>query len=93
MKVELETAWAETIPWVCLIRETSCCSPDHDHSPMAYDECAFPGCPELLVPDEVCYGITGLSRQPSGHEPWVCWRHVRPEPVRLANEETTPDGP
>lgn len=76
----LLNAWAETTPWDCLIRETGCISKTHDHSPMVNDECAWGGCDELLREREVCYAVIELKRAPGAkHEPWVCWRHVRPD--------------
>jgi hypothetical protein len=63
-------AWASTIPWDCLIRETHCCHPVHDHSPMVNDPCAVKDCGKPLLDGEECYAVTQL-------EGWVCWRHVR----------------
>lgn len=83
----LYDAWAQTVPWDCLIRQTSCCSAAHNHSPMADDICAEPQCDEPLRLDEACYAVTQLSRKPGErHEPWVCWRHVHPDdgPVKVA---------
>lgn len=84
----LLNAWAETQPWDCLIRETDCCAgPDHHHSPMVNDECAWPGCDELLRDGESCYAVIELQKEPGAFgEPWVCWRHVRPDdgPTRVA---------
>jgi hypothetical protein len=75
---ELLDAWAETTPWDCRLRDTGCISSTHDHAPMANQPCAIPACREALVAGEVCYAVTSLERLPNGHEPWVCWRHVRP---------------
>lgn len=75
----LMDAWAETIPWDCLIKDTGCCSQTHDHAPMANQKCAVEDCQEPLRPSEVCYAVTQLDRLHNGHEPWVCWRHVRPD--------------
>lgn len=82
----LLNAWAETYPWDCLIRPTQCISPDHQHNPMADQLCAVGDCQKPLLADEVCYAVTELDRLPDGREPWVCWRHVRPDdgPIRLA---------
>lgn len=74
--------WAETTPWECLIRETGCCSPTHNHSPMVNDPCAHPGCIELLVADESCYAVIEIETTNDGSMAWVCWRHV----VRPVNE-------
>lgn len=81
---ETYDAWAETIPWDCLIRDTGCISSTHDHSPMANQPCAIAKCAKPLLPDETCYAVTQLERGEDGHEQWVCWRHVRPDdgPVR-----------
>lgn len=71
-------AWAETLPWTCLVRPTRCCSPTHGHTPMVNDPCAHPDCDELLVENEVCYAVieSGGWMGESGRELWVCWRHV-----------------
>lgn len=73
--------WAETIPWVCLVRPTNCISPDHAHDPMVDDPCAI--CDQPLVIDEVCYAVIELPRDARDREQWVCWRHVRDEPIRV----------
>jgi hypothetical protein len=73
-------AWASTLPWDCLVRDTDCCSPTHDHSPMANDPCAVQDCEHLLAAGEECYAVTQLGRD-DDREQWVCWRHVRDEPV------------
>jgi hypothetical protein len=88
-------AWASTLPWNCLARETGCISATHDHSPMVNDPCAEPQCDELLAENEECYAVTELPsieapplQNPAGRvrrrEQWACWRHVRPDdgPVR-----------
>lgn len=72
-------AWAETLPWDCLIRDTGCVSRTHDHTPMANAPCAIPDCGEPLKPGEVCYAVTQLDRDEHGREQWVCWRHIRPD--------------
>lgn len=78
--------WASTIPWDCLVRQTRCCAgPEHEHDPMANDPCAVPECAQPLLVDEECYAVIELKRGPDNREPWVCWRHVRPDegPVRV----------
>jgi len=77
-------AWAQTFPWECRVRDTGCCSPTHDHSPMVGDICAEPQCSEPLKAGEVCYAVTELKRR-HDREQWVCWRHVHPdrEPVKI----------
>lgn len=70
--------WAETVPWDCLVRETNCCSPTHNHSPMVGDLCAVEACGKPLLEDETCYAVTEMERV-DGREPWVCWRHVHPD--------------
>jgi len=88
-------AWAETIPWDCLTRDTRCCSATHDHDPMVGDPCAVGDCGEPLVDGETCYAVCELPsfvgpppRSPAGRVRnrirWVCWRHVRPDdgPIR-----------
>lgn len=72
-------AWASTLPWDCLIRDTNCCSSTHDHSPMVNDECAVRGCGHELRDGEECYAVTQFDG-------WVCWRHIRPDdgPIRSA---------
>lgn len=83
---ELLDAWAETTPWDCLVRDTGCVSGTHDHAPLVNQPCAISDCGEPLVAGETCYAVTNLERLPNGHEPWVCWRHVRPDdgPVRVS---------
>jgi hypothetical protein len=76
---ELLTPWAETQPWECLIRETGCVSPTHNHDPMVGDECAVGRCRAKLKEREVCYAVTEIPRPEGGSERWVCWRHVRPD--------------
>lgn len=89
-------AWASTLPWDCLARDTGCAHTSHDHSPMVSDPCAEPQCDELLVANEECYAVTELEgyvgpppQDPNGRvrrrERWVCWRHVRPDngPIRV----------
>jgi hypothetical protein len=77
--------WAQTIPWDCLIRDTNCCHPTHDHDTMANDLCAATGCGHLLLADEVCYYVTELPHDHTGREQAVCWRHIRPDdgPLRV----------
>ena len=77
--------WAQTTPWDCLIRPTTCISRTHDHDPMVNDPCAVTDCGHLLRDREVCYAVTELGRGKDGREPWVCWRHVRPDdgPIRI----------
>lgn len=86
---ELLDPWAETTPWTCRIAATECISQSHNHSPMANQPCAIERCAEPLLPDEVCYAVTSLERLPNGHEPWVCWRHVRPDdgPIRATGSD------
>jgi hypothetical protein len=83
-------AWAQTMPWTCLIEDTGCVSSSHNHSPMANDPCAIESCAKPLLPDEVCYAVTQLERDADGREPWVCWRHIRPDegPVRATASST-----
>jgi hypothetical protein len=71
--------WAQTFPWDCLIRPTSCISPTHDHNPMVGDLCAVEGCGEPLRDRESCYAVIELKRGDAKHERWVCWRHVHPD--------------
>lgn len=85
-----DAVWASTLPWDCLIRETNCVSPTHDHSPMVGDKCA--ACPQLLVDGEECYAVTDLPRR-KGREQWVCWRHVRDEPVTVPAAAAIPESP
>jgi hypothetical protein len=74
---EQDTAWAETLPWDCLLRPTTCISPDHKHSPMANDPCALCGAP--LLENQSCYRVI------HGPDGWVCWRHVgRSGPVDIS---------
>jgi hypothetical protein len=88
--------WASTIPWDCLVRDTRCCNPTHDHSPMVGDPCAVEDCRKPLVADETCYAVVQYGRitgpplqNPAGRvrdrEQWVCWRHVRPDdgPIKV----------
>lgn len=75
----LMDAWASTLPWECLIRDTGCCSPTHNHTPMADDPCAVDDCDQSLLPRQECYAVTQLERDENGREQWVCWRHVRPD--------------
>jgi hypothetical protein len=72
-------AWASTLPWDCLVRDTGCVHPTHQHDPMADDPCAIEDCREPLRADETCYAVTELPRGVDGREQWVCWRHVRPD--------------
>jgi hypothetical protein len=92
---ELFDAWAETIPWDCLIRDTGCVSSTHDHSPMVNQPCAIDRCAEPLLRGETCYAVTQLERLPNGHEPWVCWRHVRPDdgPIRVSTSAPIEEDP
>lgn len=80
----LMNPWAETLPWDCLVRQTGCVSSTHDHNPMVDQPCSAPQCDEPLKANEVCYSVTELERDENGREPWVCWRHVRPDdgPIR-----------
>ena len=66
------TAWAETTPHVC----APGCTKSHAHPG---DQCDAPQCDEQLVAGETCYSVTELPRAADGREPWVCWRHVRPD--------------
>ena len=68
----LMDAWAETTPHVC----PPGCSKRHCHPG---DPCAAPGCDKTLVAGETCYAVVELERDEAGREPWVCWRHVRPD--------------
>ena len=77
--VELD-AWAETLPWDCLVNADSrCTSETHDHEPMVGEPCAVPDCRAPLRAGETCYYVVQLPRHPVTHrEQAVCWRHVRP---------------
>ncbi|MEV7011562.1 hypothetical protein [Streptosporangium sp. NPDC051022] len=51
--------------------------------------CCAPECDELLVAGEVAYSPVELERthaNPGRGEPWVCWRHIRPDdgPLRVS---------
>jgi len=72
-------AWAETTPHAC---EPGCAKP-HAH---VGDECAAEQCDEPLLAHETCYAVTQLDRDTNGREPWVCWRHIRPDhgPIRAS---------
>lgn len=74
----LYDAWASTIPWNCLVRETNCCHPTHDHDTMVGQICAEPQCDQPLREGEECYYVTQLPAV-DGREQAVCWRHVRPD--------------
>jgi hypothetical protein len=65
-------AWAQSFPWDCLIRETTCCSATHNHTPMVGEPCAVENCGEPIRDRESCYRVT----QQDGY---VCWRHVHPD--------------
>jgi hypothetical protein len=54
--------WASTIPWDCLVRDTGCCHPTHDHDPMVGDPCAVEDCRKPLVADETCYAVVQYRR-------------------------------
>jgi hypothetical protein len=71
--------WAETLPWTCLVEVTGCVSKTHNHNPLANQPCAIAACREPLLADEVCYSMIEMERDADGNEPWVCWRHVRPD--------------
>jgi hypothetical protein len=88
--------WASTIPWDCLVRDTRCCHPTHDHDPMVGDPCAVEDCRKSLLADETCYAVVQyrrisgpLPQNPAGRvrdrEQRVCWRHVRPDdgPIKV----------
>lgn len=87
----LMDAWANTLPWDCLVRETGCVSTMHDHSPMVDQPCAAEDCGMPLRNREVCYAVTQLGRDTDGRERWVCWRHVRPDygPLRIPKPMVT----
>lgn len=71
----LYNAWAETIPY-----EKD--APDYKTGPRVDDPCCEPQCDETLHAGEVVYAVTELGREhanPGRNEPWVCWRHVRPD--------------
>jgi len=74
-------AWASTLPWNCLIRETSCVHPTHEHDPMVDDPCAVETCRKPLKEREECYVTTQL-------EGWVCWRQPS---VRASRRESSPE--
>lgn len=68
-------AWAETTP----------VARDHKSTYQGAregDPCCAPQCEELLRAGETVYAVTELGREdanPGRGEPWVCWRHVRPD--------------
>ncbi|AYF29323.1 hypothetical protein CSH63_17995 [Micromonospora tulbaghiae] len=68
----LLSAWAQSFPWDCLIRDTTCASATHAHDPMVNQPCAVDGCDEPIRDREACYLVTE-------QEGWVCWRHVHPD--------------
>lgn len=74
----LMDAWAETTPHSCA---PGCVQP-HAH---VGDLCDAPQCDELLLARETCYSVAQLDRDANGREPWVCWRHIRPDdgPIRI----------
>ncbi len=68
-------AWAETTPHK---RD----EPGFGKAAREGDPCCEPQCGELLRADEVVYAVVELDREdanPGRGEPWVCWRHVRPD--------------
>lgn len=74
-------AWAETLPYPWD-------APDHVTGPRVGDPCCAPQCDERLRARETVYAVTALGREdanPGRSEPWVCWRHVRPDdgPIRI----------
>lgn len=77
----LMDAWAETTPHAC----APGCTKPHAH---VGDWCDAPQCDEQLVAHEACYSPVELDRAASGREPWVCWRHIRPDdgPIRVRPE-------
>jgi len=77
----LLNAWAETTPHACPPN----CDKPHAH---VGDPCDAAQCDEALVADEVCYSVTELDRNEAGREPWVCWRHIRPDdgPIRTRTD-------
>lgn len=83
-------AWAQTMPWTCLIEDTGCVSSTHNHSPMANEPCAIGSCGKPLLPNEVCYAVTQLERDAEGREPWVCWRHIYPDQGPITAAATAP---
>lgn len=84
-------AWAETVTH----------RRDEPGSPQAAregDPCCAPDCQHTLAADEVAYSPTELDRQhanPGRAEPWVCWRHVRPDlgPITVDDEPPAPAEP
>jgi hypothetical protein len=67
--------WAETD---ALPREY----PGHDQHAREGDLCCAPDCDEPLVAGDTVYAVIELGRadaRPGRGEPWVCWRHVRPD--------------
>ncbi|WP_047892556.1 hypothetical protein [Micromonospora sp. RV43] len=68
----LMSAWAQSFPWDCLIRDTDCSSATHDHHPMVDQPCAVENCREPIRDRESCYMVTEQKG-------WVCWRHVHPD--------------
>jgi len=59
------------------------------------DLCCAEQCGETLVAGEVVYAVIELGRGdalPGRGEPWVCWRHVRPDegPLKVTPYGKTP---
>ncbi len=72
---ELLHAWAETTP----VPENE---PGHYKGARVGDLCTWPPCGEHFRPGETVYSVTEQDRSdalPGRTEPWVCWRHVRPD--------------
>lgn len=56
--------------------------PGHREHAREGDLCCAEQCGELLVAGDVVYAPIELDRsdaQPGRGEPWVCWRHIRPD--------------
>lgn len=68
-------AWAETTP----VSEDS---PSHYKGARVGDQCTWPPCGEHLRAGETVYSVVEQDRAdalPGRNEPWVCWRHIRPD--------------
>lgn len=68
-------AWAETTV-------STGDTPGVPHAAREDDPCCAPRCDELLVAGETAYSPIELGREHAAlgrREPWVCWRHIRPD--------------
>jgi hypothetical protein len=68
----LMSAWAQSFPWDCLVRSTTCVSATHAHDPLVGQSCAAADCGLPLGERESCYLVTE-------QDGFVCWRHVHPD--------------